>query len=254
MSVASGFIYLIILGMWTAYFLPRWVSNHEANSGKRTEKFNSAMRSVTQSEPNKTELRKLQAEDRTAKQTTIRNRRIIYSTLFAIFLGNSITVAIGLVAAPVLAIPFTGLLIYTVHVRRQVVASQIKQRRLNALEKISVAPIVNEPTEKIKISSREDFHDSHNEHWIPFLERADTAGVVVIPKGEKRDTWQPIQVPKPTYVDAPKAVVPKRVIDLTVPGAWIETQKIAEEDLIMQDELFDQVLFDQSVQDRAVNE
>lgn len=249
MSVASGFIYLIILGMWAAYFVPRWVSNHQENSGKRTEKFNSAMRTVTQMETNRS-----QSEDKLAKQIKIRNRRIIFTSLLTILLGNITTVSLGIVAAPILAIPTTALLIYTVHVRRQVVASQIKQRRLNALERIAAAQVINEPTEQIKISAREDFEDGYKEHWIPLLERTDSAGVVIIPKGMSRDSWQPRDIPKPTYVDAPKAVVPKRIIDLTVPGAWIETQKIAEEDLIMQDELFDQVLFDQAARDRAVNE
>jgi hypothetical protein len=33
-------------------------------------------------------------------------------------------------------------------------------------------------------------------------------------------TWQPAEFPLPTYVTAPKAVRPVRVIDLTSPGAW----------------------------------
>ena len=250
MPMASGFIYLIILGMWAAYFVPRWVSDHQESSGKNSEKFNSALRSVTQSE-----FRKNQAEEKNAKYVQIRTRRIIFSSLLTILIGNSITVVAGIVAAPVLAIPGSAILIYTVHVRRQVVASQVKQRRLNALERISAANLINEPTEQIKISSRQDFPESYKEHWIPLLERTDSAGVVLIPKGEKRDEWQPREVPKPTYVDAPKAVVPKRIIDLTVPGAWIETQKKSPlEDLIMPEELFDQVIAEEVARDRAVNE
>lgn len=249
MSVASGFIYLIILGMWAAYFVPRWVSSHEENSGKRAEKFNSAMRSVTQPEQ-----RRAIAEEKSAKHAQIRNRRIIYSFLLLAIIGSSVSVGMGIVAAPILAIPTSALLIYTVHVRRQVVAQQVKQRRLNALERISAAPVINEPTEQIKLSAREDFSESYQEHWIPLLERTETSGVVIIPKGENRDSWQPIEVPKPTYVDAPKAVVPKRIIDLTVPGSWLAAQRIAEEDLIMHDELFDQVIAEESARDRAVNE
>ena len=148
MPMASGFIYLIILGMWAAYFVPRWVSDHKENSGKNSEKFNNALRTVTQGE-----FRKSQSEDKNAKQTRIRIRRIVFSSLFTILIGNSVTVGLGIVAAPVLAIPGSAILIYTVHVRRQVVAEQIKQRRLNALERINAAQIINEPTEQIKISS-----------------------------------------------------------------------------------------------------
>jgi hypothetical protein len=207
------------------------------------------MRSVTQPE-----IRKSPAEDKFKKQAQIRNRRIIFTSLLVILIGNSVTVGLGIVSLPILAIPTSALLIYTVHVRRQVVASQSKMRKLKALERITTASVINEPTQQIKISAREDFEDSYKEHWIPLLERTDSAGVVIIPRGENRDSWQPREVPKPTYVDAPKAVVPKRIIDLTVPGAWIETQKIAQEDLIMQDELFDQVRLDEKSGDRAVNE
>ena len=250
MPMASGFIYLIILGMWAAYFVPRWVSDHKENSGKNSEKFNNALRTVTQDE-----FRKTESVDKNAKQARIRNRRIVFSSLLAILIGNSVTVGLGIVAAPVLAISGSAILIYTVHVRRQVVAEQIKQRRLNALERISAAQIINEPTEQIKISARDDFQENYKEHWIPLLERTDTSGVVIIPKGEKRDGWQPREVPKPTYVDAPKAVVPKRIIDLTVPGAWIETQKnLPLEDLITGDDLFDQVAEEDSERNRAANE
>jgi hypothetical protein len=249
MSVASGFIYLIILGMWAAYFVPKWVSNHEEASGKQTEKFNSAIRSVTSNDH-----RSLISEDKAAKQARMKVRRVIYSSLLTIFLGNLVTVVIGLVALPVLLIPTTALLIYTVHVRRQVVVEQLKQKRLTALERISVANLINEPTEQIKIESRVDFSDSYKEHWIPLLERTETSGIVIIPRESVRDGWEPIAVPKPTYVDAPKAVVPKRIIDLTVPGAWVESQKNDEDLLAPREELFDQVLVEEAAQNRAVNE
>ena len=44
--MGSGLIYLIIVGMWIAYFLPRWVATHEEVSGKSMEKFASAMKVV----------------------------------------------------------------------------------------------------------------------------------------------------------------------------------------------------------------
>ena len=49
--------------------------------------------------------------------------------------------------------------------------------------------------------------------------------------------------------------MPKRIIDLTVPGAWIETQKnLPLEDLITGDDLFDQVVVEDSERNRAANE
>jgi hypothetical protein len=67
----------------------------------------------------------------------------------------------------------------------------------------------------------------------------------------------------PTYVNAPKAVVPKRVIDLTTPGQWSEEQERLEREALAavspsRDEIFDHQLADEAVerlnQARASNE
>ena len=44
--MASGIIYLAIIGMWVAYFLPRWVHNKNEFSGKSVERYKSALRVV----------------------------------------------------------------------------------------------------------------------------------------------------------------------------------------------------------------
>ena len=90
-------------------------------------------------------------------------------------------------------------------------------------------------------------------------------GVVLLPKGSaaERQTWEPAEVPAPTYVSAPKAIVPKRVIDLTIPGAWSDEQELLEREALAaaspsRDEIFDQQLADEAVarldQARAANE
>ena len=44
--MASGIIYLLIVGMWVAYFIPRWVHSHDEFSGKSIERYKSALRTV----------------------------------------------------------------------------------------------------------------------------------------------------------------------------------------------------------------
>ena len=51
------------------------------------------------------------------------------------------------------------------------------------------------------------------------------------------EAWRPNPLPLPTYVTAPKAMRPIKVIDLTTPGAWtsgrfLEDEAAAEEDLL----------------------
>ncbi|CAB4970123.1 unannotated protein [freshwater metagenome] len=102
------------------------------------------------------------------------------------------------------------------------------------------------------------------DHWVPLSER-ELTGVVLLPKGsaQDRNAWQPNSIPVPTYMNAPKAFVPKRTIDLTIPGAWSEEQeRLAQEALSAaapsKDEVFDQQLADEAVdrlkQNRAANE
>ena len=70
-------------------------------------------------------------------------------------------------------------------------------------------------------------------------------------------------VPAPTYVSAPKAIVSKRVIDLTTPGVWSDEQERLEREALAaaspsRDEIFDQQLADEAVErlkkSRASNE
>ena len=49
--MASGIIYLAIIGMWVAYFLPRWVHNKNEFSGKSVERYKSALRVVASATP-----------------------------------------------------------------------------------------------------------------------------------------------------------------------------------------------------------
>jgi hypothetical protein len=51
------------------------------------------------------------------------------------------------------------------------------------------------------------------------------------------EEWRPNPLPLPTYVTAPKAVRPIRVIDLTTPGAWtsgrlLDDESVPDEDVL----------------------
>ena len=97
------------------------------------------------------------------------------------------------------------------------------------------------------------------EYWVPLSEREQT-GVTILPKGTaaQRNAWQPTEVPVPTYVNAPKAVTPRRVIDLTTPGAWTEEQERMEREALAAaspstDEIFDQQLAEEAEHNKRNN-
>lgn len=58
-----------------------------------------------------------------------------------------------------------------------------------------------------------------------------SAGVGEVPDDGE---WRPNPLPLPTYVTAPKAVRPIKVIDLTTPGAW-SSGRLIEDDLAEED-------------------
>jgi hypothetical protein len=190
------------------------------------------------------------------KQNQIANRRIIFGLLAFALVVIGVLCVVGVFAGSVFFIPTTALAIYTIHVRRQVVAAQLRARRVKAFEKISSATVITEPIERVTFSSKVDFVSENKEHWIPLIERIDTAGVVVIPKDGS--AWQPTSVPRPTYATAPKAIPSNRVIDLTIPGAWIASQQASLESELLptRDELFDQELAENAANEKygAVNE
>lgn len=258
--MASGIIYLSIVGMWVAYFVPRWVHSHDEFSGKSVERYKSAMRIVTSttsedsmsSGPVHTEI------DRESKiAQVLMRRRIVFALLILALLATILEGAFNSISLVYSAIPVIGLAGYVAHVRRQSVADRLQRRRVSQLHRSTAG--VSQTNLSPVFTPKES-----RDHWVPLADR-EISGVVILPKGsaDLRNSWQPNRVPLPTYATAPKAVVPKRVIDLTIPGAWSEDQeRLAHEALSAvaptRDEVFDQQLAEQAVerlrQNRAANE
>lgn len=224
--MGSGLIYLIIVGMWVSYFLPQWVSSHEEVSGKSVEKFRNSMRAVAHSAgvPTQEELAR-------ENEHNLVVRRIVFSSLALLLFLTSVLSLVGLLSPIVMLLPVSGISLYIAHVRRQMQAmrSAIRQQRIisqhnqkptstNYAELLARSKVVREKNEVL-------------EHWIPLSERVEKveqelSGITLLPKGSAsaHHEWTPQEIPTPTYVSAPKAVTAKRIIDLTIPGAWSEEQ------------------------------
>lgn len=256
--MASGLIYLAIVGMWVAYFLPRWVHNRDEFSGKSVERYKSALRVVANSSGQVGSSVIYSDLDHEAKVAhLLMRRRIVFSLLV---LSLCVTVVGGVMktfAWTLTAIPLTGLLMYVAHVRRSIHQESITKRRLEDLHRRTDGVSHTNFTEVLSGTQAK-------EHWIPLSERQ-LSGVTILPKGSaaSRNEWKPNEVPLPTYATAPKAIPAKRVIDLTEPGRWSEEQeRLAREALAAaapsSDEVFDQQLADEAADrfkaSRAVNE
>lgn len=264
--MASGIIYLAIIGMWVAYFLPRWLHNKNEFSGKSVERYKSALRVVASSTPGAQVGSGVIYSDvdragRVAQQ--LLRRRIIFSLITVTLVLTMAGAIMQTLTYLAIAIPVTGLIIYIAHVRRQENSDRIQRRRVDQLHRTTegvshtnLAEILSaKPHGEIKVNQ---------DHWVPLADR-ELTGVTLLPKGtaQSRAEWQPNEIPVPTYVNAPKAVQAKRIIDLTEPGKWSEEQQRLEREALAaaaptRDEVFDQQLAEEAVsrlnQMRAANE
>ena len=258
--MASGIIYLVIIGMWVAYFLPRWVHDRNEFSGKSVERYKSALRIVASNSPGgssgtgviHTDL------DREAKVAQhLMRRRIIFSIIIISFIMTIVGASMQNLAISFVGIPVLGFLLYLAYVRHQSNTERAQRRRVTQINRsndgVSNTNLANVISPK-----------SNTEHWIPLSER-ELTGVTILPKGTAaaRGEWQHNSVPVPTYINAPKAITPKRLIDLTTPGEWSDEQERLEREALAaaapsRNEIFDQQLADEAVErlreNRAANE
>jgi hypothetical protein len=258
--MTSGLIYIAIIGMWVAYFAPRWIHDRNEFSGKSVERYKSALRVVANQSPQEsTSGGAIHIDlDREAKIRQTLMRRRIYFLLIAFSLVSTLVGGV-MKTMPFIyvLVPASAMLIYIANVRRHVIADQLHKRRVNQIHRRSSGVSATNLAEVVQPKAT-------TEHWIPLSER-ELKGVVILPKGSAavRNAWEPTEVPVPTYVNAPKAIVPKRVIDLTTPGQWTEEQERLEREALAaaspsRDQIFDQQLADEAVdrlnQARAANE
>ena len=258
--MASGIIYLSIVGMWVAYFVPRWVHSHDEFSGKSVERYKSALKVVAGSSevdshlglPTRTDY---ENENRNAR--LLFRRRVVFGVLIAALLISLSAAIFGSLPFLYSFVPVSGFVIYVAHVRRQSVDARMYRRRVSQLQRTKAGV---SSTNLAQVIAPKDSRD----HWIPLAER-EMSTIVLLPKGtaQARNEWQPNSVPVPTYVNAAKAVPSKRVIDLTVPGAWSDEQELLAREALSaaapsRDEVFDQQLAEEAVekvrQNRAANQ
>jgi hypothetical protein len=255
--MASAIIYLAIIGMWVAYFLPRWIHTHDEFSGKSVERYKSALRVVAGE--SQTDLKSGMAihTDLDApfkKSQALLRRRIIFILILSTLIATSVGAVMNLLSWLAVGIPVSGFIVYLAHTRRTINRDRVQRRRIEGLQRSTQG--VSHVNLSEVVAPKSD-----SELWVPLAER-EISGIVLLPQGSAatRNTWTPNSIPAPTYVNAPKAVTPRRVIDLTTPGQWSEEQeKLAREALAAAapsaDEVFDQQLADEAAQkrDRAVN-
>lgn len=230
--MGAGFIYLVIVGLWVAYFLPRWISSHEEHLGRSIDRYQALLDAVGRTATGVAPVRISEAE-RAARLQTRRVTFLALATLLAITILLNV---LGLLSPSLLFVPIVGFTAYVLVVRRQklmdlrIRESELLQGTSARLQVISEqrqnegslnSAIYRSKYAELIVSVQ---GESEQEQWTPLSERESyqSSGIVLLPKGSagSRDTWQPTPVPAPTYLSASRVAPARRVIDLTNPGAW----------------------------------
>ncbi|MEO8330703.1 MAG: hypothetical protein ABI586_11905, partial [Candidatus Nanopelagicales bacterium] len=147
-------------------------------------------------------------------------------------------------------LPFVVLLVaFVVHLRGQAKRMEALRARRSPgtsdeQHEASPAEAIEEVLEEAvaqpqrrRFTSRAAFVQGPSRAMVVETKGARDDAVTVEDDGE---AWRPNPLPLPTYVTAPKAVRPIKVIDLTTPGAWssgrlIDDDAIADEDALAAD-------------------
>ncbi len=238
--MGAGFIYLIIVGLWVAYFLPRWINAHEEHSGKSVDRFQGLLDVVGRTVTGEENRRAIEDSPERREQI-LHTRRITFAALTSLFVITLLLVAVGLLSPALIVVPMIGIASYVVVVRRQIVT----MAKYSDSERDEERPSIYRSKYAELITKAR--YEERSEEWVPLAERStyQSSGITLLPKGSaaSRDTWQPTPVPAPSYLSAPRVVTTRRVIDLTNPGAWSAAQADMDPREVLApkpDQIFDQ--------------
>lgn len=244
--MGAGFIYLIIVGLWVAYFLPRWMSAHEENAGKSVDRYQALLdvvaRTATGEEPYRFSPEK--------REQVLHTRRVSFIALISLLTITVFLALIGLLSSILIAVPIAGITLYLMVVRRQIASEQIRRKEIVASESAGAKNSNSLYRSKYAELITKVTLEEEREAWIPLAERDpyQSRGITLLPRGSAtpRDSWQPTEIPTPSYLSAPKVVQTRRVIDLTTPGAWTAANAAKMEEVSREvlaphpDQVFDQ--------------
>lgn len=242
--MGSGLVYAIVIVVWVAYLVPTWL--HQDGGTRSADRYQKAMRVV--SKGTEAEIVLTTAERMELRSQMRRRRMIVLASLAGALLLSTFLAAVGVFAMWIPAIPLLASAVYVTNLRRVVVGERLASARAAAAQRSrrnQPQPRMSDPAAVLRSLPRTPTALAP----APAAAHAPSSTVRV---REGMESWNPVEVPLPTYVTAPKAVRPHRVIDLTRPGEWTEAQKRAEQARLSavapsRDEVFDQVAAEEAV-------
>ena len=138
--MTSGLIYIAIIGMWVAYFAPRWIHDRNEFSGKSVERFKGALRVVANQSPHAAVSGgaiNIDLDQEAKNRQTLLRRRITFLLIAFSLVTTVVGGAMNTMPFIYALVPASGLLIYIASVRRHVIGEQLQKRRVQQLNRQS---------------------------------------------------------------------------------------------------------------------
>jgi hypothetical protein len=298
---SGGLIYATIAILWAAVLIPMWLRNHDTAAENRSaERFGQAMRVLSRKEQEDADVAQHTDGDSAAwRESTepaspahpvqraaqrpvdrpvrrpanrpARGRRTLAqrrARTLGVLAGLTALVTLAAFISPVpwwAPVPFVALLgAFVVHLRIQALQ---RGRRPGRAPRPIERPVAAEPVDQTPLERpTSGFVSGPSKAVVVETKGVSSSDEVTFEQdGEQgadgEETWRPNPLPLPTYVTAPKAVRPIKVIDLTTPGAWssgrILDDDLADEDLLaaeVADEELDALLAQEAAPPRPAAE
>lgn len=254
--MSSGLLYGLIIAVWVVVLLPMWLRRHDevVEERRSVDRFSSAMRTLSgrnrggehrevlmparEAEPLVVDGRPLTVA--AARSRLAGRRRRTLAVILGLLLVTAGVALLGQIPLWAIAIPGLLVLAFLVHLRRQVAQQRaLDQRRRRQATVVArrrersggaevsrglgvetVLPVARPlAAGTIGPALGEAFATSDGAPAVaPAAAVAQAAGFYDALADD--GSWEPVPVPLPTYVLAPKAPRYVRVIDLTLPGSW----------------------------------
>ena len=252
MGSSSGVIYAVIALLWAVVLVPMWLRRHdEVSESRSVDRFQGAMRTLSRREasvdrrevfvPRRPAAVRAHADGEPVvlspiQQAAARRRLVVLSlsgaVLLALLLG-----AVGVTPMLLTALPLVLLVAYVLQARsalRREQARALAARRRRAVaarrrRQVAAAQAAADGSGPLRRTARPARPVAAQVAGVAEVpEVAAVAAADVVAADVEPDfydqiaqrAWDPVPVPVPTYVSAPKAPRSVRVIDLTLPGAW----------------------------------
>ncbi len=258
--MGAGVIYAVIIALWAVVLVPMWVRRHdEANESRSVDRFHHAMRILSRRGTDMPDQRQVLQPRRQpvvdvvvtgghrssatrsraeARASQAQRRRRTLAVLAGVFLVVAGLALLGVVSPWLAVLPALLTAAFVVHLRQEARRASAREARLRRLRRESASRAAVSGAVAGAVAGSEQRRAARAVFASTAAADLESSQPAEFYDAVADRVWEPVPVPVPTYVNAPKAPRSVRTMDLTEPGTYSAGRRV-------EDELFDQTRVDE---------